>query len=431
MGDLENNVEKVEVPPFFICPISLEIMKDPVTLPTGITYDRESIEKWLFAKKNNTCPVTKNIILDHVDLTPNHTLRRLIQSWCTLNPLSGVERVPTPRLPISKPQILKLLKDLKQPNLQMKTLKRLKLIVLENETNKRSMEAVGAVDYLANVLADQNNVTSSYSSAGEYSDDDVEGFELDTPADEALGVLYHMQISETGLQGLFAKTGDFVDTLTRVMQRAASYESRTYAVLLLKSMFDATQRMQVATTMSLKPEFFAELVNVLIDQISQKATKATLKLLINVCVWGRNRIRAAEAGAVGALIDILLDSTDKRVSEMVLLALDQLCQCAEGRSEVLKHGAGLAVVSKKIFRVSPVASDRAVRILHSVAKFSGNTGVVAEMLQLGVVGKLCLVLQVDCGSKMKERAMEILKMHARAWNNSPCIPHNLISSYPS
>nr|GEU97464.1 E3 ubiquitin-protein ligase PUB23-like [Tanacetum cinerariifolium] len=146
---------------------------------------------------------------------------------------------------------------------------------------------------------------------------------------------------------------------------------------------------------------------------------------------GRNRIRAAESSAVPALIDILLDSSDKRLLEMALLALDQLCQCAEGRSELLKHGAGLAVVSKKIFRVSPIASDRAVRIVYSVAKYSGNGGVMAEMLQIGVVGKLCLVLQVDCGSKMKEKAIEILKMHARVWSNSPCIPHNLISSYPS
>ncbi|KAI3822686.1 hypothetical protein L1987_10281 [Smallanthus sonchifolius] len=420
MDDLKN----VEVPTFFICPISLELMKDPVTLPTGITYDRDSIEKWLYTKKNNTCPVTKQVLLDQ-DLTPNHTLRRLIQSWFTLNPLSGVERLPTPRLPISKSEILKLLKDLKHPNLRMKCLKRLKVIVLENETNKRSMEAVGAVDYLAYVLNDHNNTTSS-SLAGE--DSDVEGFELVTPVDEAISILFHMQMSQTGLQGLFIKTGDFVETLTRVMQRAGNYETRTYTVMLLKLMFEATESMHVTP---LKPEFFKELVRILTDVISQKATKATLKLLINVCLSGRNRIRAAEAAAVPALIDILLDSTDKRISEMVLLALDQLCQCAEGRSELLKHGAGLAGVSKKIFRVSPVASERAVRIVHSVAKFSGNGGVVAEMLQIGAVGKLCLVLQVDCGSRMKERAMEILKMHARVWNNSSCIPRTLISSYPS
>jgi hypothetical protein len=73
----------IDVPSFFVCPISLEIMKDPVTVSTGITYDRESIEKWLISKKNKTCPVTKQQLSDYTDLTP--TLRRLIQAWCTLN----------------------------------------------------------------------------------------------------------------------------------------------------------------------------------------------------------------------------------------------------------------------------------------------------------------------------------------------------------
>ncbi|KAL8227140.1 hypothetical protein R6Q57_016972 [Mikania cordata] len=413
----------VEVPPFFVCPISLEIMKDPVTLHTGITYDRDSIEKWLYTKKNNTCPVTKQVLLD-IELTPNLTVRRLIQSWCTLNLLSGVERLPTPRLPVSKSEILKLLKDLKCPNLQMKSLKRLKAVVLENESNKRLMETVGGVNHLCYVLNDHdNNMTSS--SSPDRKDGDMEGFELVTPSDEAISILYHMNLSQTGLQDLF-KTCDFVAMLTHVMQRATNYETRTYAVMLFKSLFEVAE-----VTMSLKTEFFNELAKFLADQMSQKATKAALKLLIHACSTGRNRIRAAEATMIQTLVNMLLDSSDKRVSEMVLMALEQLCQCAEGRSELLKHGAGLAVVSKKIFRVSPVASDRAVRIVYSVAKFSGNSSVVAEMLQIGVVGKLCLVLQVDCGSKMKEKAMEVLKMHARVWNNSACIPHTLASSYPS
>ncbi|KAI3716617.1 hypothetical protein L1987_67611 [Smallanthus sonchifolius] len=414
-----DDLKGIEVPPFFVCPISLQIMKDPVTLATGITYDRDSIEKWLYTKKNNTCPVTKQVLLD-IDLTPNHTVRRLIQSWCTHNPLSGVERFPTPRLPVSKSEILKLLKDLKYPNLQMKCLKRLKVIVLESETNKRSLEAVGAVDHLVHVLNNHNNNNNNNSNSVTSS----------SPAEEAASILYHMHLSQTRLQGLFAITSDFVEALTRVMQHATNYETRTYALMLFKSMFEAVESAQ--GPQSLKLGFFTELVKILTDEISQKATKSALKLLINVCnSSGRNRIRATEAAAVPALIDMLLDSSsDKRISEMVLMALDQLCQCAEGRSELLKHGAGLAVVSKRIFRVSSVASDRAVRIVHSVAKYSGNGIVVAEMLQIGVVGKLCLVLQVDCGSKMKEKAMEVLKMHARVWNNS-CIPHTLISSYPS
>nr|XP_043611173.1 E3 ubiquitin-protein ligase PUB23-like [Erigeron canadensis] len=410
MGDLQN---EVEVPRFFICPISLEIMRDPVTLSTGITYDRDSIEKWLFSQKNDFCPVTKQVVVD-IDLTPNHTLRRLIQSWCTLNASLGVERFPTPRPSISKTDIIKLLKESKSPHLQMNSLKRLKTIVSENEKNKRLMESVGATDYLTTILNnmfnDTNAMTSS-SPAGEV-----------TAADEALSILCHLKLSKTGLKSLFGKTGDFVETLTRVMQRATSYDSRAYAVMLLKSMFEVAEPMQVT---SLDPKFFMELTQILKDQVSQKATKATLKLLINVCPWGRNRIKAAEAGVVRVLIDTLLDCTEKRVLEMVMIVLYEVCQCAEGRADLLKHEGGLAVVSKKIFRVSPVASERAVRILYSVAMYSGNARVVQEMLEVGVVEKLLLVLQVDCGSKMKEKAREILKVNSRVWKKSPCVIYDL------
>jgi hypothetical protein len=97
----------------------------------------------------------------------------------------------------------------------------------------------------------------------------------------------------------------------------------------------------------------------------------------------------------------------------------------------LKHGAGLAVVSKKILRVSHVASDKAVRILYSICRFSATSRILQEILQVGVVAKLCLVLQVDSSFKSKERAREILKLHSRVWRNSACVPAYLMSSYPS
>lgn len=411
-------MEEIDVPSFFLCPISLQIMKDPVTVPTGITYDRESIEKWLFSGKNNTCPVTKQVISD-CDLTPNHTLRRLIQSWCTLNASFGIERIPTPKPPISKAQIAKLLADAKSPQQQIKCLRKLRSIANENETNKRYMEAAGVVDFLVSIV---NNFGCL---AFEESSED--GFEITGPSDEALSILYGLQISESSLKNLTGKNGEFVESLTRVMQ-GGNYESRAYAVFLLKSMLEVADPIKLIT---LRPELFVQIVQALHDQISHQASKATLQLLINVCPWGKNRVKAIEAKAVPVLIDLLLDSSEKRTCEMVLMVLDLLCQCAEGRAELLSHGAGLAIVSKKILRVSQVASERASRILLSVSKFCATASVLQEMLQIGVVAKLCLILQVDCANKTKDKAREVLKMHVRVWKNSPCIPLNLLSSYPA
>lgn len=413
-------MEEIDVPQYFLCPISLEIMKDPVTLATGITYDRESIEKWLFSGKNNTCPVTKQGLSTDCELTPNHTVRRLIQYWCTLNASYGIERIPTPKPPINKAQISKLIRDAKSsPQLQVKCLRKLRSIASENDTNKRCLEAAGAVEFLASMV-----MSNSYFVSFEESNED--GFDFTRPIEEALSILCNLQLSDVGLKNLMNKNGGFIESLTQIMQRG-TFESRAYAVLLLKSMLEVADPIHL---INLSPQFFIEIIQILRDQISHQASKAALQSLINLLPWGRNRVKAVEAGAASILVDLLLEKSERRDCELILMTIDFLCQCAEGRAELLKHGAGMAIVSKKILRVSQVASERAVRILFSISRFSATAGVLQEMLQIGVVAKLCLVLQVDGSNKTKDRAREILKMHARAWKNSPCIPNSLIGSYP-
>ena len=40
------------------CPISGELMVDPVSTPEGITYNRHHILEWL--QRSQTCPTTRN-----------------------------------------------------------------------------------------------------------------------------------------------------------------------------------------------------------------------------------------------------------------------------------------------------------------------------------------------------------------------------------
>ncbi|XP_019179943.1 PREDICTED: E3 ubiquitin-protein ligase PUB23-like [Ipomoea nil] len=191
--------------------------------------------------------------------------------------------------------------------------------------------------------------------------------------------------------------------------------------MLLKSMLETTTLNPLLSqlTKNLNPSFFHQVIQILRDNFSRKASKSALHLLANVCQRGRNRIKAAEAGAATVLIDLLLDTNEKRYCEWSLSVLEQLCRCVEGRAKLLKHAAGLAVVSRKILRVSQVANKRGLRILYSIAKFSATPSVVQEMLQLGVGAKLCLVIQVDCGvGKNKERGAEILKLHAKEWKKN-------------
>ncbi|OWM69044.1 E3 ubiquitin-protein ligase PUB23-like [Punica granatum] len=410
--------EAVEIPSHFLCPISLQLMRDPVTVSTGITYDRESIERWLYSCKNGTCPVTKQLLSDADPITPNHTLRRLIQGWCTLNASQGIERIPTPKAPIDRAQIAKILTDgRKHAHMRLACLQQLRSIASGSERSRKILATTesGVMEFLVSIIISDHESTSVI--------------------DEALHVLHNLDISESNIKNLM-KSGsrdELVSALVRVMKTSTNYQSRAHAIITLRSIFKIADPMQL---INIEHEFFQELVRVLSDQISQQASKATLKLLVELCPWGRNRIKAVEGGAVPVLIELLLsinnNSPDNRRScELILIVLDQLSGCADGREELLKHGAGLAIVSKKILRVSHVASDRAVRVLSSVSRFSANSRVLQEMLQVGVVSKLCLVLQVESSPKTKDRAREILKLHSRVWRNSPCIPSHLLSSYPS
>ncbi|KAK8657408.1 hypothetical protein V6N13_035649 [Hibiscus sabdariffa] len=72
--------DAVVIPDDFLCPISLELMRDPVVVATGQTYERSYIQRWIDSG-NATCPKTRQKLED-TTLTPNYVLRSLINQWC-------------------------------------------------------------------------------------------------------------------------------------------------------------------------------------------------------------------------------------------------------------------------------------------------------------------------------------------------------------
>ncbi|MCD9640868.1 U-box domain-containing protein 45 [Datura stramonium] len=79
--------DQMPVPPEELrCPISLQLMYNPVIIASGQTYERICIEKW-FSDGHNTCPKTQQE-LPHLGLTPNYCVKGLVASWCEQNGVS-------------------------------------------------------------------------------------------------------------------------------------------------------------------------------------------------------------------------------------------------------------------------------------------------------------------------------------------------------
>uniref|UniRef100_M4ERK5 RING-type E3 ubiquitin transferase n=1 Tax=Brassica campestris TaxID=3711 RepID=M4ERK5_BRACM len=68
-------------PEEFLCPLSKEIMRDPVVLTCGQSYERYYIDRWLREVNHSVCPKP----LSHTKLIPNKALSSHIRQWCKEN----------------------------------------------------------------------------------------------------------------------------------------------------------------------------------------------------------------------------------------------------------------------------------------------------------------------------------------------------------
>jgi Mg-chelatase subunit ChlD len=76
--------------PNFICPISQQVMQDPVCDKEGNTYERKYIEEWI--RLHGTSPITRSP-LQLEDLVPNRALRTLIEEATGITAPASIEIV--------------------------------------------------------------------------------------------------------------------------------------------------------------------------------------------------------------------------------------------------------------------------------------------------------------------------------------------------
>jgi len=79
-------------PTAYLCPISFEVMADPVSTDDGHSYERRNIVQW-FRMGHRTSPLTNEPIRD-ATLRRNHALRSAIAEWDERRPLRDRLRSP-------------------------------------------------------------------------------------------------------------------------------------------------------------------------------------------------------------------------------------------------------------------------------------------------------------------------------------------------
>ncbi|OMP07906.1 hypothetical protein COLO4_06947 [Corchorus olitorius] len=413
---------ELTIPTHFRCPISLDLMKDPVTLSTGITYDRESIERWI-ESGNETCPVTKQV-LPSFDQIPNHILRRMIQDWCVENRSRGVERIPTPRIPVSPYEISDVCSKIvgatrrgdgkKCGELVMK----IKNWGKESERNKRCVveNGMGCVlsacfeSFASNSLEKHGNLLG-----------------------EILSVLSWMfPLGEEGLSKLGSAISlDFIVWLLK----NGDLSARQNSVLVLKELLYSNYSHLIMKKLLEIEGIDEALVYLIKDPISPTATKASLMAIYSIISSSvsNDKIssRFLELGLVGLILEIVFDA-EKSVCEKALTVLDALCNTEQGKEEASKNALIMPIIVKKILRVSDSATELLLSIFWKLCKNerkNGEEALMIEAIQVGAFQKLLVILQVGCGENTKEKVKELLKLLNVYKNRVDCVDSSMDFKY--
>ncbi|KAH0681822.1 hypothetical protein KY289_019574 [Solanum tuberosum] len=398
----EKTLELLMVPSHFKCPISLDLMKDPVTLSTGITYDRVSIETWI-ENGNQTCPITKNVVKT-LEPIPNHTMRKMIQEWCVVNKDYGIERIPTPRIPVTSDEVTVILRKIESccklqqgSESSRELVMKMRKMIKESTRNKRCFVANGAGKILSSILLDFTEKSSVY---------EVETMEeiLST-----LTILLPLDGESKSILGSKSSLNCMIWFL-----KCGSLSSRRNSVFLLKEIMRMEETWRVEELLKIDGglESLVKLVKEPICPTTTKASLLTIYHMVNSSQLSNEKARSkfVDLGLVELLIETLVDC-EKSICEKVLGILARICNSQEGRKRANNYALTIPVLIKKLLRVSDLATEFSVSILWKLLiEKRDNVVLINEALQVGAFQKLLLLIQVGCSENTKEKASELLKL---------------------
>ncbi|KAL4355091.1 hypothetical protein GQ457_06G034720 [Hibiscus cannabinus] len=376
----------ITVPSPFRCPISLDVMKSPVSLCTGVTYDRASIQRWLDSG-NNTCPATMQV-LQNKELVPNRNLQRLIQIWSDSVARRQVEAelaAPSSVDVPSQDQVKLLVKQL--DNNCFSSLTKIVCFARESEENR---EFLARMDGFLNAVFDFMRNAES----------DIKLIE------QIVRIMDLIQSKILDKKPLLES--NCLSTILLVLQRGIS-ESQIQSLRLLESTaIDGESKLKIAE----KEGLVVELVKSLNKEKDQRLIEASLSCLSAIMKPKRVKTKVIHNRIIPELKSLLSEpNMSVSIVEKSLKLLETLSFCKEGRVEIRHDSILLQAVVQKVLKVSNKSTEHAVTLLWSVCcLFREEKAQEAVVSSSNGMTKFLLLMQSDFSSAIRQMSADLLKI---------------------
>ncbi|KAM0964144.1 hypothetical protein ACFX2I_022999 [Malus domestica] len=356
-SDDSHKFERMHIEPIydaFFCPLTKQVMRDPVTLENGQTFEREAIEKWFMECKETgrklVCPLTLQE-LQSTELKPSIALRNTIEEWNARNEAAQLDMArKSLNLSSSESEVLFALKFVQQicqksrsskhvarnaglipmivdmlksssRKVRCKALETLKTVVEEDSDNKE-------------ILADGDTVRTIVKFLSH---------EQSKEREEAVSLLYELSKSEALCEKIGSINGAILILVGMTSSKSDNILTVENADKTLENLekYENNVR-QMAENGRLQP---------LLTQIREgpPETQLSMSNFLGELVLD-NDVKVLVAKSVGSALINIMRSGNMQSREAALKALNQISSC-EASAKVLIEAGILPSLVKDLFTV--------------------------------------------------------------------------------
>lgn len=389
----------------FRCPISLELMSDPVNIETGHTYDRSSILKW-FRSGNAMCPKTGKS-LSSIELVPNLVLGKLIQQYCNVNgiPFSDSGRRNRDMTRTMQPSsaaaegAMKLLADflcgcLDNGNVEQKSRAAFEARILTKTSifSRSCLVEAGSVPLLLLLLA------SSDSSAQE----------------NAIAALLNLSKYTRSRSEMVENWG--LEMIVGVLNKGITIKAKQHAAAVL---FYLASNADHGNLIGKEPEAIPSLISLIKDG-TDRSVKNGLVAIFGLLKNHENHKRILAAQAIPLLVNILKAHEKEELVTDSLAILATLAEKSDGTMEILRFGALHVAVEVMSFSstTSRLGKEHCVSLLLSLS-MNGGENVVAHLVKSSSLMESLYSQLSEGTSKASKKASSLIRVLQDFYERGP------------
>ncbi|XP_010549429.1 PREDICTED: U-box domain-containing protein 17 [Tarenaya hassleriana] len=390
----------ITIPKDFVCPISLDLMRDPVIVSTGQTYDRNSIVRWI-EEGHCTCPKTGQVLIDS-RLVPNRALKNLILQWCMASGIShDSEIIETPTEPFglalptkaaveaNKATVLILIQNLANGSEAAQTVaaREIRLLAKTGKENRSYIAEAGAIPHLCRLLKSQNPIAQ----------------------ENSVTAMLNLSIYEKNKR--------------RIMEEENCLES--IVCVLISGLTTEAQENAAATLFSLSAvhdykkriagvEGCIEALALLLKNGTPRGKKDAVTALYNISTHVENCSRMVESGGVAALVVALSNEgvAEEAAGALALMVRQPLGARAIGREESAVTGL-IAMMRCG----TPRGKENAVAALLELCR-SGGAAVAEKVVRAPALAGLIQTLLFTGTKRARRKAASLARVFQRCENGA-------------